>query len=444
MVNRSSLSAGKSATVDLPRRAVAALTRPYNLVTGVAWFYYYSFVLLNWACGLGLFWWIFSYDFPKDHYLAMPITAQVVILLWAVLSLIPVWVFCDARLRGIDFSFRWAAANCFWPGLALGMYLGYRHLFLNSLGSRAPSSQLVYSTPDGKVVTHDGKQTVFSRLSRLQKVSFVLVAAVLSVVLQVFCFGAPLSPLFLSLVMAPSVPLPLWVVGVYVLGAVGCFVWLVGIWATGVVDIMIGRVESSPDLAKLCNNPSRLLVAQRNPANSLPQSVEGSPDVHVVNCTGITRLKKLPAALTSLELSDCSTLAGLCRLPENVTYLKVENCAALTGLPNLPASLTDLQICNCPKITRLPSLPSSLVSLSVSNCHRLHKLPKLPDNLASLRIEGCPELRSLPELPRSIKELKIDDCPNLKLPENLPLCINQLVSWGTLCTNLCTPRRIFL
>ncbi|WMV56137.1 hypothetical protein MTR67_049522 [Solanum verrucosum] len=172
----------------------------------------------------------------------------------------------------------------------------------------------------------------------------------------------------------------------------------------------------------LCNCPE----IESFPEGGLPFNLQL---LQIWNCNKLVndrkewRLQRL-SCLTELRIyhdgSDNEIVGGEnWELPSSIQTLRIENLKTLSSqhLKSL-TSLQYLDIYNLPQIQSLleeglHSSPS-LQSLVISSCHQLQSVAPLPSSLSQLIIDDCPNLKSLPPLPSSLSELTITDCCNLK------------------------------
>jgi|688.fasta_scaffold631230_2 hypothetical protein len=153
------------------------------------------------------------------------VTAVVLALVYFVLTLAisisSVWIFCDARIRRLGGSFKWAAYQCFCPWEGLPRYLKSRNSHLLARDK-------------------DWSSTSASENAIRQKV-FTVVA--LSFILEfgggLGGFGGIVALFVWAVSMTTSGQFLLVLLSLVLLCNLICFGCLVGVWATGVVDFFL-------------------------------------------------------------------------------------------------------------------------------------------------------------------------------------------------------------
>jgi len=138
-------------------------------------------------------------------------------------------------------------------------------------------------------------------------------------------------------------------------------------------SVQIGDCKKLQNLPQLPDSIERLKL-ERLPklskVSTLPTSLT---ELTVYRCHRLSELPQLPLALIALTVENCNAMSIL-SLPQNLSALRVKHCPALISLvslataENMPAALTSLWLTDCPSLTSMPTIASALQSLQISSC----------------------------------------------------------------------------
>ena len=165
-------------------------------------------------------------------------------LWWMSASCTSIWIFCDARVRRLDGSFKFASLNCILPWLGLWKYLKYRRA---ALAAGVPALPAAAEPPGGTgswLARNLPRPSTFSLLSTEQKVAVVVVGS-LCIELTTVVGLIQISPIVAYIVIAPSLAESFARLCLaYMAGAFCCVAILVAVWSFGLVDFATGRLDS--------------------------------------------------------------------------------------------------------------------------------------------------------------------------------------------------------